>query len=41
MGKDELQAMINEDHGCELNCQFCNTEYHFSEEELKAIIEKI
>ena len=41
VGKDELQAMINEDHGCQLHCQFCNTEYNFSEDELKEIIEKI
>jgi len=41
VGKDELQAMIDEDHGCQLHCQFCNTEYNFSEDELKEIIEKI
>ncbi|MFR3043308.1 MAG: Hsp33 family molecular chaperone HslO, partial [Thomasclavelia spiroformis] len=29
------------DHGCQLHCQFCNTEYNFSEDELKEIIEKI
>lgn len=37
VGKDELQAMIDEDHGCELSCQFCNKKYQFSEEELKEI----
>lgn len=41
LGKDELQAMIDEDHGCEINCQFCNTKYQFDENELKAIKEKI
>ena len=41
VGKDELQAMIDEDHGCQLHCQFCNAEYNFSEDELKEIIEKI
>lgn len=40
VGKDELQAMIDEDHGCQLHCQFCNTEYNFSEDELKEIIER-
>ena len=38
--KDELQAMIDEDHGCEINCQFCNTKYQFDENELKAIKKK-
>ena len=41
VGKDELQAMIDEDHGCEINCQFCNTKYQFSEIELEEIKEKI
>lgn len=34
VGKDELNAMINEDHGCEIHCHFCNTYYQFSEEEV-------
>ena len=41
VGKDELQAMIDEDHGCELSCQFCNKKYQFSEEELKEIKESV
>lgn len=36
---DELQDMIDKDHGCEITCQFCNTHYHFNEDELKEIIE--
>ncbi len=36
---DELQAMIEEDHGAEITCQFCNTKYQFNEEELKEILE--
>ena len=35
IGKQELQSMIDEDHGCEITCQFCNTKYQFSEEELQ------
>ena len=35
VGKDELQAMIDEDHGCELSCQFCNKKYQFSERRIK------
>lgn len=34
VGKEEINAMIEEDHGCEIHCQFCNTYYQFSEEEL-------
>ena len=34
----ELQAMIDEDHGCEISCQFCNQKYQFNEEDLKQII---
>lgn len=37
VGKEELKAMIEEDHGCEITCQWCNTRYEFSEEELRAI----
>lgn len=38
VGKDEIQSIIDEDHGCEMKCQFCNTAYHFSEEELNEVI---
>ena len=27
LGKDELQAMKDEDHGAEIVCQFCQTKY--------------
>ena len=37
VGKDEINAMIEEDHGCEIHCHFCNTYYQFDEEELKEI----
>lgn len=33
--KKERMAMIEEDHGCEITCNFCNEHYHFDEEELK------
>lgn len=36
----DLKQMINEDHGAELTCAFCNTKYHFSEAELKQILHK-
>lgn len=37
---DQLEAMINEDHGAELTCNFCGDKYHFSENELKDILSK-
>lgn len=41
VGKDEINAMIEEDHGCEMKCHFCNSAYHFSEEELKELINEL
>lgn len=32
--KVERMAMIEEDHGCEITCNFCNERYQFSEQEL-------
>ncbi len=39
LGADELQAMIEEDKGAEVNCHFCNETYTFTEEDLKRLIE--
>lgn len=33
--KEERLAMIEEDHGCEITCNFCNERYSFSEQELR------
>lgn len=41
VGKDEIQSMIDEDHGCEMTCHFCNTKYQLSEDELKELLEEI
>lgn len=41
VGADEIEAMIDEDHGCEMTCQFCNTHYSFDEDELKQLLEEI
>lgn len=41
VGKDEIQAMIDEDHGCEMKCQFCNEKYQFSEEDLNEILKEM
>lgn len=37
VGLDEINAMINEDHGAEAVCQFCGNKYQFSEEDLIAL----
>ncbi|MDQ0363166.1 Hsp33 family molecular chaperone HslO [Breznakia pachnodae] len=37
--KEDLKAMIEEDHGSEVSCQFCNKTYTFSEEELQQILD--
>ncbi|HHJ7666395.1 TPA: Hsp33 family molecular chaperone HslO [Streptococcus pyogenes] len=34
----DLQAMIDEDKGAEIVCQFCGTKYQFNESDLEAII---
>ena len=41
LGTSEIQAMIDEDHGCEITCQFCNTKYKFDEEELQKLINRL
>lgn len=34
LGKDELRAMIREDHGADVVCHFCRSHYHYSETDL-------
>ena len=41
MKKSQLETMINEDHGAELTCSFCGNKYHYTEDELKAILTKV
>lgn len=36
----DLEAMIHEDHGAEVTCNFCNEKYHFTESELQDILEQ-
>jgi molecular chaperone Hsp33 len=38
--RDEIEAMIHEDHGCEITCHFCNTTYRFTESELYSLMVK-
>lgn len=40
LGENELQEMIDEDHGAEAVCHFCRSEYHFSESDLEELIEE-
>lgn len=39
LGEKELQSMIDEGKEIELNCHFCNTNYRFTVEELKELLE--
>ncbi len=41
LGKEEIKQMIEEDHGAEATCHFCNEVYHLSEDELKGILDKL
>ncbi|TWT16305.1 Hsp33 family molecular chaperone HslO [Streptococcus sp. sy010] len=36
--KADLQEMKDEDHGAEINCQFCGTNYYFTETDLENLI---
>lgn len=41
IGKQELKAIIDEDKGAEVGCQFCESKYRFSEDELKEIYDNM
>ena len=38
LGKEEIEKMIEEDHGAEASCHFCNETYTFTEDELRALL---
>ena len=40
IGKEELEKIANEDKKATIKCQFCNKEYHFSQEELEKLLEE-
>ena len=40
LGVDELKDMIQTQHGAQVDCHFCNKRYEFSEDVLKALLEK-
>lgn len=37
---DDLKAIVEEDHRCEMHCEFCSSTYVFEEDELRRIYEK-
>ncbi|MBO4667785.1 MAG: Hsp33 family molecular chaperone HslO [Bacilli bacterium] len=41
LGKDEIQDMIDKEHGANTVCHFCGKEYNFTEEELIELKNKI
>jgi len=38
LGREEMRAMIDEQKGAELTCQFCDAVYNFTEEELEELL---
>lgn len=41
LGREELRAMIDEQKGAELTCQFCDVVYNFSEEDLEQLLAEL
>lgn len=39
LGKEELNQILQEQGGCELTCQFCDTVHRFTAEELRALLD--
>ncbi len=40
LGREELTSLINEDHGAELSCHFCNRTFRFTEKQLTSLLEQ-
>ena len=40
LGVKELTSLIEEDHGAQLECHFCNKRYRFDEAQLRALLER-
>jgi molecular chaperone Hsp33 len=38
LGQEELNSMIEEQHGAQVDCHFCNKRYEFSEGDLKTLL---
>jgi molecular chaperone Hsp33 len=41
IGRNEIQGLINDQHGAELQCHFCNKKYNFDEKELQDLMQEI
>ena len=41
LGTKEIEEMIEEDGQAETQCHFCNEKYHFSKEELSALLSRV
>jgi len=39
LGRAEMNDMIEQDHGAEVSCRFCDRIYHFTQEELERLLE--
>lgn len=38
MGREELQSLIEEQHGAEVCCHFCDKRYNFTQQELEGLL---
>lgn len=38
LGREELEDMMEKEHGAEITCHFCNTAYAFNEDELRNLL---
>ena len=41
IGKKEITKIIEEDGKADIVCHFCNENYHFSKEDLEALLEEM
>jgi molecular chaperone Hsp33 len=41
LGEEELKTLLEEDDSTEMHCHFCNTDYHFSREDLLGLIQEV
>ena len=41
MGREEMQSLIEEQGQADLNCQFCDVVYHYTREDLEALLERM
>lgn len=41
LGREQLDSLIRDENGAEVNCEFCRERYLFTGEELKRILDEI